>query len=459
MQEDKVISKKKKNSKIGVVLAIGIILAIIVTTIFIVMTFVSSGKKEQLQEQLDLGEKYISELDYEQAIVAYEMAIDIEPLCVEAYLGLIDAYVGKEDYDKALEYAGIGYEKTQDQRLSEQITAIANSEEYANCRLEKEAESLGLQVMEVGEEQLAEYYAYTGGVIITTSNGLYGAMNSAGEIIVPNEYTECEQVANDEGHFILTKDDIYYVFDCDGKVVYSVPVYAQEFEGDWTYENVWHGIFVQDGYVVYQGQDGPDGNFKPKVYDLNRQMELLVVDYEATYEEWEETTTVGNSGMIGNGSGYIPLSLTPGEAWYTDIVDGYLVGYQMEFSVVGARKINGENVDIPVFNDMQEEGLSSGWPGGSVTSVKDGYAFFYSNETYFDDMYSSGYWICCGLAPIISENGKASSINVNQMAEEFQGIPKEQGYFPWGAHTYWTKGGNRVNLEQQVVIYLVLPRK
>ncbi len=452
-KKDEVVVKKNNKFAAPAIISIIAVLAV-VAAVIIALTINSSGKDRKLQEQLDLGEKYISELDYEQAIVSYELAIEIDPMCVEAYLGLIDAYVGMEDYDKALEYAGIGYEKTQDQRLSEQMTAIENSEEYVNCRLEKEAESLGLQVTEIGMDKLAEYYAYTGGVIITTSDGLYGAMNSDGEIIVPNEYTECEQVANDEGHFILTKDDIYYVFDRDGKVAYNAPIYAQEIEGDWIYEDAPHSIFVQDGYVVYQGQDGPDGNFKPVVYDLNRQIELSVADYEATYNTSESSTDTGNYGIIGTGNGMTVSKLTPGEAWYTDIVDGYLVGYQMEFSVVGARKIQGDNVDIPVFNDMQEEGLSSGWPGGSVTSVKDGYAFFHINETYFDDMYSSGYWICCGLVPIISENGKASAINLNQIAEEFHGIPKEQGYFPWGAHTYWTQGGNRVNLDQQVVVYL-----
>jgi len=74
-------------------------------------------------------------------------------------------------------------------------------------------------------------------------------MNSDGEVIVPNEYTECKQVANDEGHFILTKDNVYYVFDREGKMIYSLPVYTQEGEGDWTWE-LWHDVFVQDGFAV-----------------------------------------------------------------------------------------------------------------------------------------------------------------------------------------------------------------
>lgn len=452
-KKDEVIVQKNKKRIIPVVISMLVVLVVVVA-LLILFTISSSGKGDKLQEQLELGEKYLNELDYEQAIVAYETAIEIDPKCVEAYLGLIDAYVAMEEYDKALEYVNIGYEETQDQRFEDCRTEIENSKENLSYRIEKDVAHLGLQVMKVGQDEITEYYSFTGGVIITISNDLYGAMNSEGEVIVPNEYNSCKQVANDEGHFILTKDDTYYVFDRDGNEVYNAPVYALESTGEWEYE-VAHGIFVQDGYVVYQGQDGPDGNFKPKVYDLTRQMDLTVADYERTYEEPEETTYAGNSGVIGSGNGYIIRPLTPGEAWYTDIVDGYLVGYHMEFSVVGARKIHGDNVDIPIFNNMQEEGLCSGWPGGSVTSVNNGYSFFYINETYFDDMNSSGeYWISCGLVPVNSENGKACSLNVNQMAEEFQGIPKEQGYVPWGAQTYWTKGNNRVNLNQQMVLYI-----
>lgn len=428
-KKDDVVVKKNKKMVVPTIISIVAVLAV-VAVVVIVLTISSSGKDRKLQEQLELGAKYISELDYEQAIASYEMAIDIEPMCVEAYLGLIDAYVGIEDYDKALENAGIGYEKTQDQRLSEQITVIENSEEYINCRLKKEAEILGLQVMEVEEEQLAEYYAYTGGVIITTSNGLYGAMNSDGEIIVPNEYTECEQVANDEGHFILTKDDIYYVFDRDGKVVYSAPIYAVENTENWSYEVI-HYIFVQDGYVVYQGCDYPE-NLKPLVYDLSRQKELNVADYEVTYDDvW----------------GW-------GEAGYCDIVDGYLVGFEESFSVVWARKIKEDYVEVPVFNYCQVEGVHHSLAGAGITSVKDEYVFFYINEQYFEDMYSAGQWDSCGLAPILPENGKACSIKIAEFAQEIHGIPEGEIYFPWGWYKYWSQGTNKVNLDKQVVLYI-----
>lgn len=56
-----------------------------------------------LQIQLDLGNKYVSELDYENAIIAYEEALEIDPYCLEAYLGLSDAYLALGQEDKAIE--------------------------------------------------------------------------------------------------------------------------------------------------------------------------------------------------------------------------------------------------------------------------------------------------------------------------------------------------------------------
>lgn len=54
--------------------------------ILLVAVLVVSGGNSgrRLQEQLRLGEKYLTELDYEQAIAAYRAAIEIDPRCEEA---------------------------------------------------------------------------------------------------------------------------------------------------------------------------------------------------------------------------------------------------------------------------------------------------------------------------------------------------------------------------------------
>ena len=50
------------------------------------------GKAERVQEQLDLGSKYMAELDYESAIVALNKAIKMDPKNVGAYKMLAEVY-------------------------------------------------------------------------------------------------------------------------------------------------------------------------------------------------------------------------------------------------------------------------------------------------------------------------------------------------------------------------------
>lgn len=62
-----------------------------------------SHSGNDLQTQLDLGKRYVSEMDYENAVIAYEEALKIDPYCLDAYLGLSDAYMALGQPDKAIE--------------------------------------------------------------------------------------------------------------------------------------------------------------------------------------------------------------------------------------------------------------------------------------------------------------------------------------------------------------------
>ena len=55
------------------------------------------------QEQYDLGVRYLSEGNYEEAIIAFTAAIEIDPKHPEAYIGLADAYIGTGDFNRAEE--------------------------------------------------------------------------------------------------------------------------------------------------------------------------------------------------------------------------------------------------------------------------------------------------------------------------------------------------------------------
>ena len=59
------------------------------------------GKEARVQKQLDLGSKYMAELDYESAIVALNKAIKIDPKNVDAYTMLAEVYEKSGRLDEA----------------------------------------------------------------------------------------------------------------------------------------------------------------------------------------------------------------------------------------------------------------------------------------------------------------------------------------------------------------------
>ena len=63
------------------------------------------------QEQYDLGARYLSDGNYEEAIIAFTAAIKIDPKRPEAYVGRGDAYIGSGETEETLAAAQADYEK------------------------------------------------------------------------------------------------------------------------------------------------------------------------------------------------------------------------------------------------------------------------------------------------------------------------------------------------------------
>ena len=73
----------------------------------------------RLSRQLDLGQRYLEEQNYEQAIVEFDKAIAIDPMSVDAYLGKAEAYESMGDIDMAIQTLADGYERTEDGQIRE----------------------------------------------------------------------------------------------------------------------------------------------------------------------------------------------------------------------------------------------------------------------------------------------------------------------------------------------------
>lgn len=80
-------------------------------TITLLLVLAACGGSEW-QKQYDLGVKYLSDGNYEEAIIAFSAAIEIDEKQPETYIALADVYVQQGDYEKALEILQQGLEKT-----------------------------------------------------------------------------------------------------------------------------------------------------------------------------------------------------------------------------------------------------------------------------------------------------------------------------------------------------------
>lgn len=123
-----------------------ITLVVIAVAVIAGIILYNNSDTVKLKKQLDLGEKYLVEMNYEEAVAAFNQAIEIDPRSADAYLGLADAHLGMGDEKAALAALEAGYEATGDERLKERIdemraAAIEREREAAEAAAEREREA------------------------------------------------------------------------------------------------------------------------------------------------------------------------------------------------------------------------------------------------------------------------------------------------------------------------------
>ena len=146
------------------------------------------SKEARVQEQLDLGSKYMAELDYESAIVALNKAIKIDPKNVDAYKMLAEVYEKSGQLDdartileKALEIEDLPAEKIV--KINEEIESLEYlvkisqiPKEYNETLSIELSNTKGLQIFYTIETEIAEISIYDAeykNSIVLDKNGTY----------------------------------------------------------------------------------------------------------------------------------------------------------------------------------------------------------------------------------------------------------------------------------------------
>lgn len=132
--------------------AVSAILALLLA-VNIIILICMSNLTARAKHQLELSQRYLEEMEYEEAIAAFEKAIAIDPKLEEAYIGLADVYIALEDYESALTILEQGYEETEERSLSRKMMKVQEMMPQEK-KVETEVTAVEIETQEVQETEV-----------------------------------------------------------------------------------------------------------------------------------------------------------------------------------------------------------------------------------------------------------------------------------------------------------------
>lgn len=202
-------SHGKKRGKLIAMLCAGVIVLAGLGTGAWLLFFNGGAESQPLEEALTLGQRYMEELDYGNAVEAYNEAIRIDPKNTEAYLGLAQAYSGSADYEQA----EVAYQQLLDLDASNADAYRELAEMYIRLDQLESAKSLLEQaVQQTDNEELKQLYEETTpkAPVFSLQEGSYGQYQ---EVTIESE--------NEESIIYYTTDGSDPTMDSE---VYTEPV-------------------------------------------------------------------------------------------------------------------------------------------------------------------------------------------------------------------------------------------
>ena len=168
------MSNKKK-------MAVGITAAVVALTIAVMFIFTMNNQTASPADMLSLGERYLLEMQFEQALVQFLAVIEIEPNNVRAYLGAAEAFVGLGQTENARNILREGYEQTGSYEIRDKLIELAPDFTAGDVYVDAERDE-EIQANEYAEGDYYEYAA-TNNESNAAVGEAYNLNISVGEII------------------------------------------------------------------------------------------------------------------------------------------------------------------------------------------------------------------------------------------------------------------------------------
>ena len=195
------------------------------------------GKAERVQEQLDLGSKYMAELDYESAIVALNKAIKIDPKNVDAYKMLAEVYEKSGRLDDA---------RATLEKMLDLDDLSSDSEDEINDRIKN------LEFLVAISKLPGEYDEPTALELSNTgSNDIYYSIDTKDSRLVATDMKYTSPILLDEDGSYIVKA---YTVDSSGKKYSSTEVkYTIKLSKEHLEKDSWESV---GNIYRYRGKDG-----------------------------------------------------------------------------------------------------------------------------------------------------------------------------------------------------------
>lgn len=269
-----VMTEKKKSGK-------GIIIALIVILVAIALGVGGffAYRVKTVKDNLDLGEKYIKEQDYEAAVAALTAAYKIDPKNEEVQDSLVSAYVDwsdyliteESDYEKAAEVLREGYELLDNKRLKRQLNEVKEDLK----RVEEVQDVLDRVAQLCQLEEYDEVFEFL------HSDEYYNLIDNVD--VFKSDYRYKTEYGNIGIYFVDTENFGDYM------------IYYGDYEGEErSGYGVWIGYYEGNNYLG-QGQwanDKPNGDFKVKEFATGLvNMDYRVIECNVTDGLWDGSYT------------------------------------------------------------------------------------------------------------------------------------------------------------------------
>ncbi|MDL2214030.1 tetratricopeptide repeat protein [Clostridia bacterium OttesenSCG-928-O13] len=105
-------------------------LSILLAAALLLGLFCACGEKQpDVAELLSLGQRYLDNEEYEDALEVFLQVIDIDPQQIDAYLGAADAYLALDEPEEAMAILEEGLDATDSRRIERQMERIVEQQD------------------------------------------------------------------------------------------------------------------------------------------------------------------------------------------------------------------------------------------------------------------------------------------------------------------------------------------